>query len=251
MNLKLFLIIIFLNVLVTNCYSQNSFYASKKHSLRDLRSELLYSEIRNEFKVKSLTAKSKKSPALALLFSLILPGAGHFYLNRMDVGKYFLGVDAASWLGLATLNIYGDNVRDDSRTFSREHADLADIDNKNDDFFANVGNYDNIYEYNNDKLIRGEYAMIYDVNQYFWNWDNTGNRDIFETQRKNSERIYNSRIIFGSILVANRIISGISSFLIANKDIKNTSLNIQPELMYKSDYTFDGIKINVSKNFNF
>lgn len=248
MKLKLFFSIIFLNILIINCYSQNSFYSPKKYSIDELKSELSYSPV---FEVKSTSVKSKKSPALALLFSLILPGAGHFYLNRMDVGKYFLGVDAASWLGLVSLNIYGNSVRDNSRTFSLEHANLASIENKDDDYFANVGNFDNINEYNNDKLTRGEYAKLYDVNQFFWNWDNSNNRNIFETQRKNSERIYNSRIIFGSILVANRIISGISAFLIANKNIKNTSLIIQPELMYKSDYSFDGIKINISKNFNF
>ncbi|MEO8664298.1 MAG: hypothetical protein ABI462_02285 [Ignavibacteria bacterium] len=251
MKLKIFLIVIVFYALTINSYSQNSFHKGNKYPLSDLRSKLTNSVVENKFEIKSLSVTTKKSPILALLFSVILPGAGHFYLNRMDVGKYFLGADAASWLGLVTLNIYGNNVRDDSRSFSVEHAEVSGIDNKNDDFFASVGNYDNVYEYNNDKLTRGEYTKLYNVNQFFWNWDDNGNRTIYETQRKNSERIYDSRIIFGSILVANRIISGISAYLIATKANKNTTLNIQPELMYKSDYTFDGVKINISKNFNF
>ncbi|MEP7146120.1 MAG: hypothetical protein ABI792_03825 [bacterium] len=251
MKLKLFLIIFFLNVLLSQSYSQNSFQTSKKYSIGELKSELSNTSIETKINIKTSSVKSKKSPVLALLFSLILPGAGHYYLNRMDVGKYFLGADAASWLSLTSLNIYGKNVRDDSRTFSHDHAEISSINNKNDDYFANIGNFDDIYQYNNEKLTRGEYAKLYDVNQYFWKWDNADNKNIYETQRKNSERIFNTRVIFGSILVANRIISGISAFLIANKANKNSSLNIQPELMYKSDYTFDGVKINFSKNFNF
>ncbi|MDQ3193970.1 MAG: hypothetical protein M3P82_03110, partial [Bacteroidota bacterium] len=234
MKLKIFLSVFILNALIVSCYSQDSFY-EKKYSVQDLTSGFSKNTHKSKLHINTVSVKSKKSPALALLFSLILPGAGHFYLNRMDVGKYFLGADAASWLGLVSLNIYGNSVRDDSRTFSLEHADVNNIDNKNDDYFANVGNFNDIYEYNNDKLTRGEYEKLYDVNKFFWNWDNIDNRNLYETQRKNSERIYNSRVIFGSILVANRIISGISAFLIANKVNKSSSLNIHPQLLHKHD----------------
>ncbi|MEO8448035.1 MAG: hypothetical protein ABI528_11090, partial [bacterium] len=126
---------------------------------------------------------------------------------------------------------------------------ISNIENKNDDFFANIGNFTNIYEYNNDKLSRGEYALVYDVNQNYWNWDDINNRDTFESQRKRSERIYNTRIVFGSVLVVNRIVSGISAFFMAkNSGTKKTSLNIQPEVLYNG-YSVDGVRVNLSKNF--
>lgn len=200
--------------------------------------------------INSSVSKSDKSPGLALLFSLILPGAGHFYIDRMDVGKYFLGVDAASWIGLASLNIYGNDVQKQSRVFSVQHAGIGSKDGKSDDYFTNIGSYDNIYDYNNDKLTRGEYNLLYDVNQFYWDWDNQNNQNIYESQRKSSERIYNTRIVFGSLLIANRIISGISAYLLSkSSNKKQSALNIQPELLYKNDYSFDGIKINLSKNF--
>lgn len=251
MNFKIASVIILLLVVRTNCFSQNNLFKTEKQNLQQLKSQAFPQEsISNKFELKNTTAVSKKSPGLALLFSLILPGAGHYYLNRMDVGKYFLAADAASWIGLISLNIYGNNVRNDSRKYSREHAGVNNIDNKNDDYFINVGNFNNIYEYNNEKLSFGEYSKLYDVNQYFWNWDSENNRFIFERQRRNSEKIYNSRIIFGSILIINRVVSGISAFFIANKkDSRKSSLNIEPQLMYNNDYTFDGVKINLSKNF--
>lgn len=242
--------VLMLAVLVSNaCLAQNEI--EKENRILSLKNGIVNQQSEtNKLRIENTSAKSGKSPGLALLFSLILPGAGHYYIDRMDVGKYFLGVDAASWIGLASLNVYGDNVRDDSRTFSAEHADVKNIDGKPDDYWGNIGNFSNIYEYNNDKLIRGEYALVYDVNQFYWNWDNENNKNIYETQRKNSERIYNTRIVFGSILVANRIISGISAYLLAGKkDEKKSSLIIQPELLRKYDYSFDGVRINLSKNF--
>ncbi len=202
-----------------------------------------------DIEISGVAANKKKSPALAALYSLILPGAGHWYLDRMDVGKYFLGADAIAWTGLITLNIHGDNVADDARSFSVEHAQVTSPDSRNKDYFANVGNYNNIYEYNNDKLSRGEYSLLYDVNSQFWNWDSKSNRDIFESQRKKSERIYNNRIIFSSLLIVNRIASGISAYLIANSSTKAGGFAFTPSVKYKKDMSFDGIEMNISRNF--
>jgi len=250
MNFKSAAVIMLSIAFAANSYSQSGSVSNEKFNLQSLSSKII-SGNPNSIKVEinHPEVSTGKSPGLALLFSLILPGAGHYYLNRMDVGKYFLGADAASWLGLVSLNVYGNSVRNDSRTYSKQHAGISNIDDKNDDYFANIGNFTNIYEYNNDKLSRGEYALVYDVNQNYWNWDDIKNRDTFEGQRKRSERIYNTRIVFGSMLVVNRIVSGISAFFMAkNSGTKKTSLNIQPEVLYNG-YSVDGVRINLSKNF--
>jgi len=200
--------------------------------------------------INTSKAGSSKSPGLAALYSLLIPGAGHFYINRMDVGKYFFGIDVASWLGYGTLSVYGNSVITDAETFSMEHAGVTDPDGKDDDYYSNVGNYANIYEYNNEQLAFGNYSSLYNVNTYYWDWDNSNNQNIFESQRKSSERIYNSRIIFGSVLVANRIVSSISAYLLAKQgNKKSLTYFIQPEILMNKDYTFDGVKLNLVKNF--
>lgn len=251
MKLKIVLCLIFMISAGSACKSQSVKSSSVQFGKSEIREKFSDFEMKNE-KVSIGISKqaSDKSPALALLYSVILPGAGHFYLERMDVGKYFLGADALSWIGLISLNVYGDDLRDDSRTYSVEHAGVSDKDSKDDDYYTNIGSFSNIYEYNNDKLLRGEYHLIYNVDNYYWNWDNTNNQNIYEQQRKSSERVYNSRIIFGSLLIANRIVSGISAYLIAtSKDKKSASLRFEPELLYTKDYKIDGMKINIAKNF--
>lgn len=250
MNLKSIILIFLSFLLLTDIYAQNKNKTLSGNEILDLKSGLNNSKNQStKPELNTSVAESKKSPGVALLLSLVLPGSGHYYLNRMDVGKYFFGADVACWLGFITLNVYGNSVNDDAISFSTQHAQVNTT-NKDDDYYANVGNYNNIYDYNNAQLTYGAYSMIYNVDQYYWNWDNVNNRNTFESQRKSSERILNSRIIFGSLLIANRIMAGISSYIIAkNGNKKPTALNIQPEFLYKKDLSFDGVKINLVKNF--
>ena len=245
------LVLIFLSLaLIPNVYAQKKESFNNGNKILELKSKLTGTNTTSsDPEINTSITESKKSPGLALLLSLILPGSGHYYLNRMDVGKYFLGADAACWLGFATLNIYGNSVNDDAISFSTQHAQVNTT-NKDDNYYVNVGNYNNVYEYNNAQLTFGAYYNLYDVDQYYWNWDNVNNRNIYDSQRKSSERILNNRIIFGSLLIANRIVAGISAYLIAKNDPKKTvSLNIEPEILYKKDLSFDGLKINLTRNF--
>jgi hypothetical protein len=159
-----------------------------------------------------------------------------------------LTADAISWTGLIALNVHGDNVMDDAESYSVEHAEVTNPDSRDEDFYTNIGNYNSVYEYNNDKLSRGEYNLLYDVNSNFWNWDDVNNRNIFESQREKSERIYNNRIVFTSLLLVNRVVSGISAFLIAKNTGSSKSYSIAPDILYKKDMSFDGIKINLLTN---
>lgn len=234
-------------------YAQNSSVISteKAYGLSELRSTA--ETISDKKEIGGMGAKielaGSKSPGLALVYSLLLPGAGHWYLDRMDVGKYFVGVEAASWTGLIALNIHGDNVAKDAHSYSVEHAQVTNPDGRDDDFYGNVGNFNSVYDYNNDKLTRGEYNLLYDVNANFWNWDSESNRDVFDVQRRDSERIYNNRIIFGSFLIANRIVSGISAYIIAKNMNSKKSYSLTPEIYSKKDKSFDGLGLNFVTNF--
>ncbi len=244
---KKFLIVI-LSVFFTGSIFAQSKIELSQNSLnkRDLTNQFL-NQKSDSGKVQINSPVNRKNAGIAMILSLLVPGAGHLYLDRMDVGKFFVMGEAASWLGYAGLNIYGNALREDARTFASQNSSLSKS-GKDDDYFANVGNFNSIYEYNNDKLLKGQYSQLYDVNSYYWNWNNTQNKDDFEAQRKRSERVYNSRVIFGTTLIVNRIVSAISALILTNKHNNPTSLNIQPELIQK-EYGIDGFKLNISKNF--
>ena len=216
---------------------------------KELTERILKDTIKNN-DVKINSTKSNKSPAVSLLLSLVLPGAGHWYADRLDVGQYFFVSEAACWLGVLGFNLYGNSLRDDSRTFAGVHAGL-DKNGKDDNYFSNVGNFNTIYDYNNDKLSKGQYDLLYDVNTSYWSWDNPNSMSAFESQRKKSERVYNDRVIFATGLIVNRIVSAISAFIITNKANKNESgsFRMNSELIRNNRNGYDGLKLNFVKSF--
>jgi len=251
MRKKLFSILIVTALSCNYSYSQDKESNFNNFSNLDLKEKMLTSETaENKPEINTSITASKKSPAIALLLSLVLPGSGHYYLDRMDVGKYFLGADAVGWIGLVTMNVYGNSVQDDARSYSAIHADITNPGSQDDDFYTNIGSYNSVYEYNNAKLSTGEYNSLYSTSANYWDWDNINNRNFYNSQRKQSERIYNNRIVFSSLLIVNRIVAGISAYLIGtNIGKKSTSMNISPELLYKKDLSIDGFLLSLNKNF--
>lgn len=244
----IFCVLASLTLLLNSVSAQNS--ADKK---ADLTYKVLSQEQNTTENLNSnladLQAATEKSPGLAMIMSLVLPGAGHLYIDRMDVGKYFAAGEAASWIGFAGLNIYGDAIRNDSRTYAYEVSG-ANKTITDDEYYTNVGFYMNINDYNNDMLARGQYDKLYDVNKMAWYWNTAGEQGTFETQRKKSERILNARVIFTTALIVNRITSAISALILANQQntlLRNTQ--IKSELIKGANNTYDGLSLNFIKTF--
>ncbi|MCU0372594.1 MAG: hypothetical protein MUE56_05065 [Ignavibacteria bacterium] len=238
--------LIILLFLTLSCLSAQD-RITDNYKLTGLSNTLLESEVR-VFDTLKTSFKDSKSPVLSGLLSLVLPGAGHFYTDRMDVGAYFLGADAVLWLGLFGVNYYAGIIKDDSRSYASQHAGL-DVNGKDDDYFSNVGSYLNIYNYNNEKLQAGEYDKMYDINTYFWNWDSPENQSEFEKQRKRSERTYNISPVIVTGLILNRLVSALSSVLLTNKHNETGGVRIQTELTKTAGNRIDGIKLNFVKSF--
>jgi hypothetical protein len=238
------IILVFAQASYTQIKSGEEF--SKKQVLTD---KILKTDHKDSVNTEVVTA-NKKNPAISIFLSLLIPGAGHLYAGRMDVGKYFVASEVACWLGVAGMDLYGSWLRDDSRTFASEHSGL-NKDGKDDDYYGNVGNFNNIYLYNNEKLAKGQWDKIYDINTHFWSWDSETNKNQFDLQRKKSERVYNNRIIFATGLIVNRLISAISAIILTNKVNNNSSsgVRINSEFIGTKDNPYDGLRLNFVKSF--
>lgn len=241
------LIAILLFLLAGNIYAQRIAYDNSNFKMSELTERVLKDSLVETTKTEN--TNNAKSPGVSVFLSVLLPGAGHYYTGRMDVGAYFLGAEVSMWLGLFGVNYYGNALRDDSRSYASTHSGLMQ-NGKDDDFYSNVGNYLNVFSYNNEKLQRGEYDKLYDINTHFWNWDSADNQSIFDHQRKKSERTYNLRTIFITGMIINRIVSGLSALILTNK-INNGagSLKLSSELFSTPGNRLDGIKINLVKSF--
>jgi TM2 domain-containing membrane protein YozV len=227
---------------------------SAQTNLFQLRSELQKpAEHSNAIFQEQAFQAEKKSPAKAVLYSLLLPGMGELYVNRFDQGKYSLIAEGGLWLTYISFLQYGAWIRDDARRFSATHAG-AQIEGKSDQYFVDVGNFNDTYEYNEKKLTDRTSERLYDVNAgYYWKWDTDENRSTFRAMRVSHEKVFNnSKFVVGAIIV-NHILSAVN----AARLTRQYNAGLEEGLgswwlessLYNNGVTPDGIKFSVVHRF--
>lgn len=209
-------------------------------------------ENRQSTKVKG----SKKSPGLAFIYGLVVPGMGHVYANNFSTGKYFMISEATLWLTYALFTVYGNWLLDDSYSYATTHAGIT-VDGKarDDKFFIDIANYENVDEYNNEKLRFGEYDKLYYPELgYGFYWNSTEERRQYRADKIGGDRTLNDRLFVTGAVLINHLISGISAVFAANsynselKEKGSGGIKMSAGVI-KHFNRVDGIKLNISKNF--
>jgi len=161
-----------------------------------------------------------RSPGVAFGLSLVVPGLGQAYVKRFDVGRYFLASEISLWLIYFGLNEYGKWLNNDAINFAVIHAGIEPA-GKPDDFFANIENYRNVFDYNLRKGRDRDYDKIYDPEKFYWWWDSEQSRQRYKDMRIKSRafRYYAKfSIIF---IISNRFASAIDALILARRQKKN------------------------------
>ncbi len=257
-------IIIILAVPLSVLSQQIDFSKTEKLKLNDfkpgkqtlLKSDLDVSDslktVRSESKIKG----SKKSPGLAFIYGLLIPGMGHVYSNRFSSGKYFMITEAVTWLTYAAFTIYGNWLLDDAYDYASVHAGARVTDKAKDDkFFINIANYRNVEEYNDEMLRFGNYDQVYypgDGKDFYWNSDSE--RLKYRQDKISADRTLTDRLFVVGAILINHVISGISAVFAANsyndelKQKGSGGFSLSAGVL-RSFNKVDGIRINLTKNF--
>ena len=188
----------------------------------------------------------KKSPFLAAVYSLVLPGAGEWYTNRFDVGRYSLAAEATLWILYIGMENFGSHLQDDARSFARIHAGFNDI-NKNDNYYVDVSNYINTFEFNNSKLRNRNSKGLYDpYSNMAWNWDSDANRRDYRDMRVSAANVLNNTKFVAIVIVANRLFSAVNAARLTANYNSQLNLSLSP-----SGYNriYDGFTLNISAQF--
>jgi hypothetical protein len=181
-------------------------------------------------------APTKKSTGLAAIYSLLLPGMGELYADGFESGKYFLIAEGALWLTYASFEIYGNQLRDDSRSFAQAHAGIIPS-GKEDQYFVDIGNFLDVREFNEKKLRDRELEKLYDpLSGYAWQWDSDFSRATYRDQRIASDNMYNNRkFVFAAILInhVGSAINAVRAAIIHNKAMSDAvgDLDIRADVM--------------------
>lgn len=224
-------------------------YSLKNDVLNDVKND---SDITGkDNKVKG----SRKSPGLAFIYSLFIPGMGHVYAKRFDIGKYFMISEASLWLGYAAFTIYGNWLLNDAYSFASSHAGVTnDGKDREDQFYIDIANYDNYEQYNNYQLTIGQYDKLYlPANGYYFYWDQVANRKKYREDKLAADRTKNDRLFIVGAILVNHVISAISAIIVTNDyndRLKESSggLSVNADVI-KFGSRVDGIKLNFVKWF--
>ena len=174
------------------------------------------------------TKPEKKKTGLAIIYSLLLPGMGELYADAYDSGIYFTIADAVFWGGVAGLNIYGNWKEDTYRSFAESNGDVS-LNGKDEKYFADIGNYVDIYEYNKVQELSRNFDAIYDEETYYWKWDDNAQRSEYRSMWTSSENAFNNVRFAVGALILNRVVSAINAVRLVsayNKRIESDAWNV-------------------------
>jgi hypothetical protein len=150
----------------------------------------------------------KKSPGIAILYSMLLPGMGQLYADDYSTGKYFTIADGIFWSVFSGITIYGKNKESDSRAYAVANAGI-NLHGKDDAYFANISSYENIDRYNTEQELSREFDAVYDPETHYWSWESESQRKIYRGLWSSSENAKNNVRFAVGALILNRVVSAI------------------------------------------
>lgn len=171
---------------------------------------------KNIFFFEPMNRSERKSPSRAFFSSLILPGTGESYVGNETQGKIFFGIEIVGW-GLVIANIINVTMRqNDYQNYAVQHGVLDRV-GKDDQFWIDIGKYDSIFMYNEQRLRERDLEALYPENHFwFWQWDNPANRFLYDSKRIKTRDIEQNRLYFFAVIALNHLVSAVNALRLAN-----------------------------------
>lgn len=240
------------------CWGQSDLALKVPHSNRDSRlsesvSSLAFRSPLPEFQGVSNSGNyEKKNVSTAVLYSLLLPGMGELYVGDYGTGKYFTIIEGALWLTMGAYDWYATGLRDDARRFAMQHAHIS-LAGKDDQYFVDIGEFRNVYDYNEQILRNRSPELLYNPATAYWNWDNDANRFQFTDLRIASDERFNDMRFVAAAIALNHIVSAINAARMAvlhNRSVSPGSgtFDVHASVLGGLGHP-DGILISVSRTF--
>jgi len=176
----------------------------------------------------------KKSVSKAFFLSLLLPGTGEAYVGRTVYTKIFMSIELAGW-GLFVANRINVSKREeDYKNYAAEHAGLAGQE-RTDQYWIDIGKFDNLYLYNEQRRRDRNVDAIYPENPGFmWQWDSQTNRLYYDGYRIETRQIDERKTYIIGVILLNHVVSAINALRVArahNREIE--------ELGWRMDFDYD------------
>lgn len=204
------------------------------------------------------SAPKSVNPRRALLFSLLLPGAGELYSGHKGRATGFFLSEGAIWAHFAAWEIAAHLRKNDYIEQARLNAGVG-VDSGSDDYWRLVGTYvrssgtgpdsyeetlrrEARLEFPTDPAAQDAYvAARLPTGNRAWTWGSGSTQESYVTTRKNAARAFSRAKFSFALAILNRIASAIDTQILHRRDMKSqrSSLEtVEPRLL--ATVTADG-----------
>ena len=197
---------------------------------------------------EDLSDQNLPSPHGALLRSFVLPGWGHQYIDKHNWtrGQYHMAADVAMILTYVGITTRTTHLESNLETFamSKAHTDLS---SRGREYRLAVAGFNTLTEYNDYQLrSRNWDNLIADTPDNQWNWESTSERLQHQDMRERIDRNNNQLPGILTLMVANRVLSGLNSFVRARNLMDNPPA---ASFSYLNESGQRGVTANIRFNF--
>ncbi len=208
----------------------------------------LAQKISFEEPTQSSSIEKLPDPKMALLRSFVLPGWGHQYVDsdNWTRGKIHLASDIVLLAGYFGLSVRANRFENTLLTLAQSKAGVS-LNNRGREFELAVANFDNLVEYNDFQLRTRRWTnLIEDTPENQWDWETEQDRLEFQDTRDKISNSENQLPAILTLMVANRILSGINAFTRA----RDMQVNL-PEagLSYLNEFGQPGVTAHLRFSF--
>lgn len=181
----------------------------------------------------SALSQEVPDPQTAFLKSMVIPGWGHYYVDKSnwERGRYHIAAEGVVFLSFLGFNIHSKNLEQNWFTYAKAEAGV-DIESRSRSFRLAVGEFNNLEAYNNyQEQSRNWDRILDDQPENRWNWGSSSKRFRYNDLRSRFERIEQQLPALIGLMVVNRVISGISAYNQAKKKQNGNSMTAMVRLL--------------------
>ena len=175
-----------------------------------------------------------KSPKIAGLLSLVLPGAGELYSGGPRSARFFFFTEGLSWTGFFAFRVLNTARENTFRSFAAVHAG-AQMGGKPTSYLDELVSFNSIYDRNaRRRYLEGENADLRpETPENIWEWDSVASRSEFRNLRSRATWARTRSFLFSGALIFNRFASALNAARIARKtqpaESSNSTLGFAPQ----------------------
>ncbi len=215
-----------------------------------------------------VTLPETKSTSKAVLYSLLLPGTGQWYLGEKTQAKVFFALDVAIWTSFVVFTVQADLREDEYEEYARTFAGVTRL-GHSDDYYGILTKHDSFRDYEDEIKDEGRFAFYPDIDvaaldQYFlenrvsdyevWVWQSADHRRAYQDRRSASKTADRRALYSLAAALTNRVASAFFAYRSGKRpepeeNVQQTGFSI--ELGAPQRHASEGFQTGISLIRNF